>query len=102
MGRNGKEWGRATGRSSKAAVAEFVERVMRVTTVPRKERRWSFGMWLGTVARMHEAYVGAPDGVVRAWTIKRTGEQGRRLRGDMFAIRGIALRTDLAPDEAER
>lgn len=70
-------WARVAGKRTGTTMTEIGERVLFLTRGPNREREWPFGTWLGLVTRTQEAFVGAAQGVVRAWTIKRVGEQGR-------------------------
>lgn len=87
-------WARVVGKRSGAAVAEFGERVMYMARGPNRDRRWSFGVWQGLVMRTREAYLGTPEGVVRAWTVKRLAEQERWKVEDVKAARGTTQRPD--------
>lgn len=83
---------RVTGRRPESEFAAFGERVLLLATGVRREKAWSFGIW--PPALTHDAYIGTPEGVVRARTIKRTGEQDRRARDEALAIRGTTLKPE--------
>lgn len=61
----------------KNRVAEFGERGMLMTRGSKKERKWSFGVWLEQVKRLQEVYLGTKEGTVRAWTVHHVQSQER-------------------------
>lgn len=61
---------------SEMAVAEFGEKLRTITNWLRKQRQWSFGLWLGRATRTHEAYIDTPNGV--AWRLHDAKERKSR------------------------
>lgn len=89
VGQDGRmPWYRVAGKRSAAAVAEFNESVRLLTNGPNKEIQWSVSIWLGLVVRTRETYIGTPDGVVRALTIKSVIERDRWNVDEVLAARG--------------
>lgn len=64
---------------------------MFMTLGPKRGRPWPFGNLMGSVIRAQESYVGMPEGVARAWTFKRVGEQERWKGDEALAVRGTTL-----------
>lgn len=91
---------RLAGKKFGTAVAEYGERVMFVVRGPNRDRQCSFGLWLGFFARTQEVYLGTPDGVVRACTIKRIAEQDK-WKTDDPAARGTTHQPDPRPESEE-
>lgn len=56
----------------------------------RTTRKWATSIWMGFVARSNEVYVGTPEGVVRAWTIRRTGGHDRWKKEVALAVKGTS------------
>lgn len=79
---------------SDMTASEFAEHVTLLIKATRQEKQWSFGAWLGIATCTREACTGTPEGVVRAWAIKRTGEQDRWKMGQVLNARGTAQRPD--------
>lgn len=88
VGQNGRApWERVVGNRRGPTDAEFGERVMFLTKGPHKGRQWSSGVWLGLVTCTHNTDVGTPEGVARAWTIKRIRAQDRWKTYELLAAR---------------
>jgi len=84
IGEDGKTpYERQKGRKCNLEVVPFGELVrykkLGETSQERKslESSWSEGVWLGHARGSSESFVGAKDGVVRAWTIRRLPEGER-------------------------
>ena len=81
VGKDGKTpYQRQRGRPCELGVVPFGEMVLhRVPDVARDrhqalEERWAKGVWLGHARHSPEVLIGTPDGVVKAYAIRRLAE----------------------------
>jgi len=100
LGDDGKTaYERIRGRKCKGPIAKFAERVLFKESEDGRRRRpknerpkietsWRDGIWLGIKNRTGEHIIGTPEGVVKAYTVRRRPEEERWSAEEVNAVRG--------------
>lgn len=80
-------------------MAEFGARVVFLTKGPRNQKQWGTGIRMGLLVRSTAVYEGTPEGVVRAWSIRRTRrpDPGREGVGVYIRIEGECAHDEVPP-----
>ena len=85
---------RVRGRTCKVPIAKFGERVLYKEMKDGKvanakiDSTWNSGIWLGLRGRTGEHIVGTPEGVIKAFTVRRRSEDERWSGKEVNELRG--------------
>ena len=95
---------RQRGKPFRSQIPSFSEKVLWLPAGKRKSTldiKWQVGIYLGIVRRSDESFIGTPDGVVKARSVKRLSREERSDAALFNAIRGSPWQPTPGKDSLE-